>query len=260
MSKSILENIFNSSGHIDQADLDAYLQGNASAEQLRKVESAMVDDEIYSEAIEGYEEMGLSALPAFEDFSEFKKKLPELDGAKVVPMRSANRWRGAAIAAAAAFVAAIGYFVMTNSSEASGPELFASYYEVYENDIPLSKRGDTSYQLESNLLSALKSYEDGAYSASLESFEKSLEAAPNNEATLFFAGLAFLESGNAKEAIDHFNMASTGEGTYARRAQWYAILTALKLNDKELAADLLNAFLEDKGYKYEEATKLQKEL
>lgn len=259
MSKNILENIFDSSGHIDQADLDAYLQGNASQEQLRKVESAMVDDELYSEAVEGYEEMGVSALPAFEDFSEFKKKLPNLEGAKVVPMRT-SRWQSVAVGAVAAFVAAFGYFLFQSSSTPSGGELFADFYEVYENDIPLSKRGDTSYQLESNLHAALQNYESGAYGASLEKFEKATEAQPNNEAAQFFAGMAFLEAGNAGEAIDHFNLASTGEGTYARKAQWYAILTALKLDDKKLASDLLDAFLEEKGYKYEAAKKLRSEF
>ena len=260
MSKNILENIFQSPGHIGQADLDAYLGGNASPEQMRKVEHAMLDDELFSDAVEGYEEMGLSALPVFEDFSEFKKKLPELDGAKVVPMRPARNWMRTAIAVAAVCVAVAGYFVLQNNSPATGPELFATYYEVYENDISLNKRGDTSYQLEPNLKSALGTYASGEYAASLEGFEKSMEAEPNNEATHFFAGMAFLESGNADEAIDHFNIAITGDGTYARKAQWYAILTALKLDDKELASDLLDSFLEIKGYKYKEAVKLRSEL
>jgi tetratricopeptide (TPR) repeat protein len=260
MSKNILENIFSPPGHIEQADMDAYLRGDASAEQIRKVEAAMLDDELYSEAVEGYEEMGLSAVPALEDFSEFKKKLPELEGAKVVPMRPASQWRRVAIAVAAVMVAVAGYFLLLDSSPPTGQELFSSYYKVYENDISLQRRGDTSFQLEPNLQAALEMYANGDYAASLARFEKALEAEPNNEAAHFFCGMAYLESGNAGEAIDHFNIASIGEGTYARTAHWYAVLTALKLDDKELASDLLDSFLETSGNKTEEAKKLRSEF
>ena len=258
MRKNLLENIFQGPGHIGQADMDAYLRGDAPPDVVRRVEHAMLDDELCSDAVEGYKEMGLNALPALEDFSEFKKKLPDLGGAKVVPIRPARRWVSIAMAAVLVLFAVVSYFAWESSP--SGQNLFAEYYDFYENDISLTRRGDTSFQLEPNLKTALGTYAKGDYVAAIADFEKSLLVEPGNEATLFFLGMAYLENDQPQAAITHFEVAGVGSGTYARKAHWYAILTALKLGEMEHASDLLDAFLDGKGYKEAEAKKLRAEF
>lgn len=257
MQKNLLEDIFNDPGHVSQTDMDAYLRGAAPPGLVRKVEAAMLDDDLCSDAMDGYAEMGLAVLPAFEDFSEFKKKLPEFDGARIVPMRPARQWLRVAIAAAAVAVAVVGYFALQNASS-SGQKLYAEFYEVYENDISLSRRGDSSEaQLQPDLRAALGEYATGSYGASLPAFEQATAAEPGNIAAQFFAGLAYLESGDLPKATEHLNAAAKGTGSYARKAQWYAILATLKSGDKAAASQMLDGFLKGKGFKDGEARELR---
>lgn len=257
MTKKI-QNIFSSPGHLSQGDMDSYLRGDASPELTRKVENAMLDEPLFSDAVEGYEEMGMNALPSFEDFSELKKKWPQQPEAKVVRLNPSRRlMRVAAIGAVLIATAAI-YFAFQSPSDAA---LFADYYQPYENDISLTRRsGEGDLALNGDLKVALGAYAQGDYEASIADFEKALQAEPANDAARFFAAQAYLKTGDLEKAVDYFSIVDANEGTYARKAEWYAILTTLKLGDREAASQLLDEFLQSSGYKSAEAQQLRKEI
>ena len=99
----------------------------------------MLDDPLFSEAMEGYQEMGVSAIPTFENFSEFKKKLPALDeGAKIIQLTPAQKFLRVAAVAAVLLLGIIGY----NTLQSPTPDsLYSDFYTHYENDISLTRRG-----------------------------------------------------------------------------------------------------------------------
>src|SRR5690606_22086190 len=91
MNKNILNDLLNTQGHINEEELNAYLSERAPSEVRHKIENFMLDNDLFSDAVEGYQEMGMTEVPALENFSEFKKKLPALDGgAKIIQLTPAQ--------------------------------------------------------------------------------------------------------------------------------------------------------------------------
>ena len=252
MNKNILDDLFNTRGHVRQDELSAYLNGNAPSDVQRKVEHAMIDDPLYSDAIEGYQEMGLAAVPQLESFADFKKKLP-LQEAKVIRLRPMQKLMRVAAVAAVLLISVFAY----NSLQSPTPDtLFTDYYTHYENDISLTRRGDAD-GLNKDFKAALFSYAGSDFKAAMPMFEKALGAEPNNDAAHFFHGMACLKTEKYSEAVKHFGSVKSN---YGRKAQWYAILATLKSGDVEKTIGKLNDFTKAKGYKSAEAKALLKEL
>ncbi|HHM20898.1 MAG TPA: hypothetical protein ENJ20_02640 [Bacteroidetes bacterium] len=256
MNKNILNDLLNTRVSITKEELNAYLSGSASAQVRHKVENAMLDDPLYSDAVEGYQEMGLQTIPPLENFSDFKKKLPAHSKAKVVRLTPLQIVARAAAVAAVVLLAVVGFNALQNPSPDA---LYSAFYTPYQNDISLSRRGNSN-NLNPDFKAALGNYATGNYSAAIEGFEKALQAEPANDAAHFFAGMALLELTRYKEALHHFNAVRQQNGTYARKASWYAILATLQSDGTKQAKELLNDFLKKPGYKSKEARKLLNQL
>lgn len=256
MNKNILNDLLNSQGHLQEDELSAYLSGKASSATRKKVENAMLDNPLYSDAVEGYQEMGLSNVPALEDFSDFKKKLPTVDEAKVVPM---NLKRLLSRVAAVAAVVVLGFFAYSNLQPATPDSLFASYYTSYDNDISLTRRGHAD-GLNKDFKKALGHYAVGEFNESIPVFGQALATEPNNVAAHFFAGMACLEMHQSDAAIKHLDMVKNSDSVYAGKANWYSILATIQSTDTAKAKTMLQEYVQGKGYKMKEAKALLEEL
>lgn len=136
-----------------------------------------------------------------------------------------------------------------NSSEAIDlPRLFKQYFkkDVLPDHYPLF------------LAEALTDYEAGNY-ATLQQLNlndlpqtRSVDEANNQENILkwgyYYKGLAFLQTGNTKEAATNLNQVLNNErGTALKaKAQWYLALTYLKENNSEKAAELCRNIVRSK--------------
>ncbi len=257
MNKNILNDLLNTPGHINEDELNAYLSNHASADVRHKVENAMLDNDLFSDAVEGYQEMGLSAVPALENFSEFKKKLPApAEGAKIIQLTPVQKlMRVAAIAA----VFLLGVLIFNGLRSSTPNSLYTDFYTHYENDISLTRRGDAD-GLNKDFKAALGFYAVGEFAEAVTGFEKALLAEPANDAAHFFTGMAFLEMNRFEDAIAHLTVVKNNNNNYARKAYWYVILAELKTGDKEMAKSLLDEFVKTPGFKLEEAKELLKQL
>ncbi len=256
MDRNILNNLLDTQGHINGDELNAYLKGDVEPALRHKVENAMLDNPLYADAVEGYQEMGMDSLPALEDFSEFKKKLAAPTGAKIVRLTPVQKLVRLAAVAAVLILAAVGY----NAFQPSTPsEIFADYYTHYENDISLTRRGDTE-GMNKDFKYALGQYAIGKFAVANVGFEKAIEAEPGNDAAHFFSGIAHIETGNFAEAAKHLTIVKNNNGTYSRKAYWYLILATINTGDVDKAKNMLGEFLKTPGYKKEEAEKLLGDL
>lgn len=136
-----------------------------------------------------------------------------------------------------------------NSSEAIDlPRLFKQYFkkDALPDHYPLF------------LAEALTDYEAGNY-ATLQQLNlndlpqtRSVDEANNQENILkwgyYYKGLAFLHTGNTKEAATNLNQVLNNEpGTALKaKAQWYLALTYLKENNSEKAAELCRNIVRSK--------------
>ena len=257
MNKNILNDLLNTQGHFNEEELNAYLSERAPSNVRHKIENAMLDNDLFSDAVEGYQEMGLLEVPALESFSEFKKKLPALDGgAKIIQLTPVQQLMRVIAAAA---ILLLGVFVYNALQSPTPDSLYADFYTHYENDISLTRRGDDD-GLNKDFKAALGQYAVGEFAAALPGFEKALSAEPDNDAAHFFSGIACLELNKYDEAIKHLDIAKNGNGTYSRKAYWYAILATLKSGDTQKAKTMLIDFEKTAGYKNEEAKDLKQQF
>lgn len=256
MNKNILNDLLNTQGHINEDELNAYLSDSAPSTVRHKVENAMLDNDLFSDAVEGYQEMGLSAIPTLESFSEFKKKLPApAEGAKVIQLKPAQKFMRVA---AVAGMLIVGLFAYNAFQSPSPDSLFADFYTHYENDISLTRRGAPD-GLNKDFKEALGRYAVGEFAQSISGFEKALSAEPTNDAAHFYAGLAYLEMNKFDDALTHLNSVSSNNN-YARQANWYAILANLKSGKLDVAKQMLNDFVKTPGFKSDEAKDLMKQF
>lgn len=257
MNKNILNDLLNTRGPISEKDLNAYLDGSAPDDVRHIVENSMLDNPLYADAVEGYQEMGLTAIPQLESFSDFKKKLPALDeGAKVIQLTTAQKLMRVAAVAAVLLLSVFAY----NAFQSSTPDsLYADYYSHYENDISLARRGDAD-GLNMDFKQALGHYAVREFDEAKVGFAKALEAEPNNDAAHFFSGMVCMEMKEFDEAVNHLKIVKENSGTYASKAYWYSILATLKSGDVESTKTMLSDYIEKVGYKKEEAKKLLEKL
>ena len=253
MNENILQKIYQPSPCLSDQEVRDYLAGKSSGAGLQRVENHLLDCPLCSDAVDGAEMAGLSALPVLEDFSSFKKKLPELQEAKIRRLTPGKLLARAAAIAAVVVVGAVAYLNLAQAP--SGEKLYAQYYSFYENDIPLTRSSDTA-ALNPAFASALNDYSSRRFSKSIANFEKAIEEEPGNDAALFFAGMACLEAQEMEKACQHLDNARKGGGTYASKAAWYLSLAYLKSGKQEAAKQLLEEFAKNGGSKASEAKAL----
>jgi tetratricopeptide (TPR) repeat protein len=259
MDKNLLRHIYKPSPCLGKDEVNAYLSGRLSGENLRRVENHLLDCPLCSDAVEGFESAAVPAGEEVEDFSSFKKKLELSSGGNIRHLTPYHTLRRSIAVAAVFALAVVAYWSFFHSPE--GSELYKQYYTAYENDIPLNLRSSDSAQL-LNLafVQALNNYSQGQFSTSVSLFEEVLNTEPDNIPARFFAGLAYLETNQPDKAAECFTAVSGKRGNYSRQAAWYLILTHLKKNEKEEAKTLLDRFKQTGGYKSKEAAELKAKL
>ncbi len=247
---------------VSQEELRQYLFGDMDRQGLRRVEDHLLDCPLCSDAVDGFEAVGEHAADDLEDFESFRKKLPITPTGKVrqlQPSVNARKAITSAVAIAALLVVgAVGYFSFFQSP--TGPELFAKYYDNYENDIPVNLRRPGLSDVDPNFAQALNAYAEHNYSQANMLFERALQAQPDNEAARFFAGLSLLESNQTEKASSYLSTVSKGTGVYSKKAAWYLIMCDLKIGDKDSAKARLDKFIEAGEIMVLEAKDLRKKL
>jgi hypothetical protein len=257
MNGNILHKLYETSPCLSEQEVRDYLAGKSSGAGLHRVENHLLDCPLCSDAVDGAELAGLSALPVLENFSSFKKKLPELQEAKI---RRLTPGKILARAAAIAAVVVLGAVAYLNLGQApSGEKLYAQYYSFYENDIPLTRSGDTA-ALNPAFSTALNDYSSRRFSQSIANFEKAIEEEPDNDAAYFFAGMACLEAKEWDKACQHLDGARKSGGAYASKAAWYLALAYLKIGKREEAKQVLEEFAKNGGSKAGEAQALMAKI
>ena len=227
-------------------------------EGLRQVEDHLLDCPLCSDAVEGCEEAGNHLTDDLEDFEAFSRKLPSQPGAMVRQLQPRGYLRQAIAVAAMLTVGAFAYFSFSKSPD--GPALYAKYYTAYGNDIPVSMRHANSPDVNPNFAQALTAYSDGNFSQASMLFDRAVQQQPGHEATLFFAGLSYLEANKLDKASQSLATVANGSGIYAKKANWYLVMCDLKAGKTEEAKLKLDKIVEKSEIMVNEAKGLREEL
>lgn len=175
-----------------------------------------------------------------------------------------NRRTMYSLAAALAFLVALGIavqlFLNTNTSE----NLYAQYYQTYDVPEDLVRSVTTSpnnnAKVSPSLAKAIATYKNIPYEAT--NIPSSFNQDPLETALIqLLQGLTQLEKDNTAAAIPILEKVQKGKTTYKEDATWYLALAHLKKEDNATAINLLDQLLAlNNGFYYKKAQALKEKL
>lgn len=257
-----MNQIFKTSTHLSRQQLSSYLQGKLTKEEQFSVENHLLDCPLCSAAVEGFGAQANidQAIKASEELN-YKGRTIERKST-LRPLRAI-----ASIAAVAVLSLGLGWLVF-NLNESNPDELFASYYDVYANDVTVTLRGEEGEITNVALQTAMSAYDQQDYQKSALLLEEMIAANPEDVIATYYAGLSYLELGQLKKAADYLakaanylEMTRLNNSVYYTSATWYLALTNIKqgkINEaKQILKDLRNS---NDSFYVKKAKALLKEL
>lgn len=165
--------------------------------------------------------------------------------------------RSVLIAASVLFIFSIGSILfILNTKKYTPNEVFDYYYQPYNPDVVTRSSKDINA-----INPALNAYLNGEYDKAADQFKDILVANPDDSMALFYAGIAFMETGEYPKAINHFRYILYNEYyPYYYHAQWYLGMTYLKLEETDKAIDVFHQVTEQNKYYAEQAKNILTKL
>ena len=233
--------------------LSGELEGNDLAafdKDLKDDPELMAEFELHKEIDEAIQESEVielrKKLDLVHDLTQNKKQ-PGL-------LRTILRHKLSRIAAASfvvlLIITSLSLYFLRPDGNMSNDSLFKIYYQP---DAALLIRGTDSQN--ATLIQAFQLYENKEYDAALDLFSQVLLTDGDNIPVQFYSGISNIELGQYRKALSPFNIIMANKpNLYVERAEWYAALCYLILNENKNAEDLFlqishsNSFYKDKAH------------
>jgi hypothetical protein len=237
--------------------IDEKLSGELVGEELEAFEQDLRDDPDLMAEFELHQEIDEAIQES--EVIELRKKLElvhDLTQNKKQPglLRTILRHKLSRIAAASfvvlLIITSLSLYFLRPDGNMSNDSLFKIYYQP---DAALLIRGTDSQN--ATLIQAFQLYENKEYNTALELFSQVLQNDGDNIPVQFYSGISNIELGQYRDALLPFNfIMEHRQNLYIERAEWYAALCYLKLNEIDYAVDLFrkishsNSFYKDKAH------------
>lgn len=170
-------------------------------------------------------------------------------------MKTKSYFTGIAASIAAILILAVSYVYLFdgNGNEA----IFKEYFTFV--DIDEVSRGSIVIS-DPDYTAGMEAYKNRDFETAKEKLNLFLESGDDIKAKLYL-GISFLETGGNEKAESIFNgILNKNAGIYLDHAQWYLILTMVKLNKIEAAIKLIDKSLHDGHKYYKEMVELKSKL
>jgi hypothetical protein len=243
--------------------IDEKLSGELMGEELEDFEKDLQDDpdlmaefELHAEIDEAIQESEVielrKKLDLVHDLTQNKKQ-PGL-------LRTILRHKLSRIAAASfvvlLIITSLSLYLLRPDGNMSNDNLFKIYYQP---DAALIIRGTDSQN--ASLIQAFQMYENKEYVSALDLFAQVLESDGDNIPVHFYSGISNIELGQYRNALAPFNfIMEHKQNLYIERAEWYAALCYLKLNDNEHAVELFRKISHSSSFNKDKAHEILKSI
>lgn len=172
-------------------------------------------------------------------------------GAKVISLKKII-W----VAAAVALLLVGVWFALQNNPAKNSTELYAQYYEPFDNVILPVNRSNSNVPKENILQQAFVSYENGAYTEAEKLFTQLPDSLARTPDIQFYQGLVLLENGKNKEGQTILEkLILQSDFQFQKQAEWYLALAYLKTGEREKTNVLLEKISKDAKHPYEKEAK-----
>ena len=233
--------------------IDEKLSGELMGEELEAFDKNLKDDPDLMSEFELHEEIDEAIQES--EVIELRKKLDlvhDLTQNKKQPglLRTILRHKLSRIAAASfvvlLIITSISLYLLRPDGNMSNDSLFKIYYQP---DAALLIRGTDSQN--ATLIQAFQLYENKEYESALELFAQVTKNDQDNIPVKFYSGISYIELGQYRTALEPFNyIMQHQQNLYIERAEWFAGLCYLVLNENDNAVELFKKIsLSNSSYK-----------
>ncbi len=219
--------------------LDQYLQNTLAPAERVALEARLQNDEGLRNTLEDLKvlQAGIresSRMQIKSQLVEIENKLPQ--PGKVISFRP---W---AVGIAATVVLAVVSILLW--PRPTGPqELFAQYFEPYPNVIMPTVRGDL--EPDTTLMAkAYRAYDSGDYEKAIRFFE---QVGTKDEGVYLYLGNSYLAIDSTEKAIVCFEKVISDFDVFDEQAEWYLGMAYLKTGDLKEAKSLLSIIATKEG-------------
>jgi tetratricopeptide (TPR) repeat protein len=225
--------------------IEAYAKGALTASDLSDFEKRRSADPAFAREVANYlliiKEIRSAEERAFSEKVKGWEKGTERKEGNILPLR-----KMLAIAATVLILAvASGYFIFEFSSGPTNDELFALYFQPYEDVISERSGGKDTLQQGMDL------YNQGKYSEAIPYLEKQMAKNPKDPAVTCYLGISCLADGKIAKAENLMTTLVHGEpGLFTEIAEWNLALIYLKKNEQPLLRKQLLHIGEQKEHLY----------
>lgn len=251
--------------------LQEYKKGGINKQQRSAVEAHLPTCELCSYTVASTTKINEKELA--EDLPPLRRSITDtlMERKKIKRQQAGNQGKQGnqrrtmySLAAALAFLVALGFavqlFLNTNTSD----NLYTQYYQTYEvpEDLVRSITGSESNnpKVSESLAKAIATYKNIPYET--KNIPTSFNQDPHELAlTQLLEGLTQLEKGQTAAAIPILEKVQSSQTTYKEDATWYLALAHLKKEDKTTTIQLLDQLLAlNNGFYYKNAQALKNKL
>lgn len=232
-----------------------YLLGRLSQEETSLLEKELKQDSELAEALALQRDIMQGIRAGFDD--QLRQKLLKLDEqigseGKVRTLGQRTLWRWAS--AAAVLLGTLGVYLFMNQTSVE-ERIFLTYFEDYPNIIEPVQR---DHEIGSTAFSA---YQNQNYQEAFEAFSDEEKTTPEAHYATFYKGICALHLEDWREAIDAFeNVRATDDVRFEEAATWYAGLAYLRSGNQETATLILETLADSPGNFQNEAKAILDQL
>lgn len=256
----------------DYDQIELFIQGNLTGEDLSTFKSRIASDEAFAKEVALHREVQKVILDGKTE--DFKSSLQQVESTyftgniKSVELNPwyIRQWYWIAASVTILLVGGVYLFYEQWGTPKTTDELFISYYQPYEvrtlrsvtSDVPLPTPDDPKQDLLDESFSA---YHDGKFDKAFSTLEEAIKSNPENMIAQFYRGVVAIQLEDHLTAIAAFNkVVDHGDNLLIVQAKWYLSLVYMKQNKVQLTQKLLDEIILQSEDYQDLAKSLKKEL
>lgn len=198
--------------------IEKYLLGKMNPEEQTNFESTRDNDAVLRQKVEEYR-TPIQAVQA----GSLKESLNDIHQ-KTIDASTSSRTNWFAIAAGILILISISFWVLNRKTPAE--RLFAEYVTT-DPGLPVPMSATSGYKFHD----AMVDYKAEKYDLAIKKWTLQLATDSGENGLNYYIGSAYFNLGNYTEALPYFAKASSQKmGDFQAKAQWYQVLTWLKLD------------------------------
>jgi tetratricopeptide (TPR) repeat protein len=239
--------------------IERYLDGEMTGQELIWFEKELDSNKWLQNELNLRKKVNQAILD--ESSMKYKDELEEAYAAYIDDDKGSSDRKRKFIVAGSALISVVAGVILILSltgKQYTNEQLFDRYYKSYE---PNTTFRSADNELNSDLVLAMKFYENREYHEALKLFERILVNDPSRIGLNFYSGVSQMEIENYELAGKSFDKVIDDRyNMYIEQAEWYLSLCYIVTGQDDKAAHLLEKIINDNGYYRKNARSMLRKL